>query len=336
MDRVFRSPYAASHRLASAAPRCCPQSDRASTVLRISATVVVLTSYGQAARRKEKRPAATDLRAALGAVCFDLRLKALSQNGVSLETSRCSFGTAGDEDFGACLGKEVNSVHGYAGHFSLATVSKRHPAGTLVLVTVSALDPSRLVLDFSNHHEVLTDACVLLCGSIGALVLLELGYTGPLIRRPRLAAREEAHLHDVGLAQLALQAFHVTEGVDLDADRSVTVLRDGVGGSGTAPVPGAVPRESAVRARAATAATPPTGASPRPGPAAATRSPRRPGRVRQMSAFRFWLSASRSPVKPRSSALRGASLNSWSNQYVRITSSPSPLSSKLGSEPRST
>jgi hypothetical protein len=74
----------------------------------------------------------------LGAVCFDLRLKALSQNGVSLETSRCSFGTAGDEDFGACLGKEVNSVHGYAGHFSLATVSKRHPAGTLVLVTVSA------------------------------------------------------------------------------------------------------------------------------------------------------------------------------------------------------
>ncbi len=82
-------------------------------------------------------------------------------------------------------------MHGYAGHFSLATRVEGHPAGTLVQVTVSALDPSRLVLDFSDH-EVLTDACVLLCGSIGALVLLELGYTGPLIRRPRLAAREEA------------------------------------------------------------------------------------------------------------------------------------------------
>jgi hypothetical protein len=46
------------------------------------------------------------------------------------------------------------------------------------------------------------------------------------------------------LAQVALQAFRVMEGVDLDADRSVTVLRDGVGGGGTAPVPGAVPRES--------------------------------------------------------------------------------------------
>ncbi len=86
-------------------------------------------------------------------------------------------------------------MHGYAGHFSLATGVEGHPAGTLVHVTVSARDPSRLVLDFSNHDQVLTDACVLLCGSIGALVLLELGYTGPLIRRPRLAAREEARLH---------------------------------------------------------------------------------------------------------------------------------------------
>lgn len=93
------------------------------------------------------------------------------------------------------LGKEVNGVHGHAGDFSLATRVEGHPAGTLVRVTVSALDPSRLVLDFSNRHEVLTDACVLLCGSTGALVLLELGYTGPLVRRPRLAAREEARAH---------------------------------------------------------------------------------------------------------------------------------------------
>ena len=39
-----------------------------------------------------------------------------------------------------------------------------------------------------DHHQVLTDACVLLCGHTGALKLLELGYTGPLARRPRLAA----------------------------------------------------------------------------------------------------------------------------------------------------
>jgi hypothetical protein len=47
-----------------------------------------------------------------------------------------------------------------------------------------------LVLAFSNHHQVLTDACVLLRGSIGTLVLRDLGYTGPLVRRPRLVARE--------------------------------------------------------------------------------------------------------------------------------------------------
>jgi hypothetical protein len=78
-------------------------------------------------------------------------------------------------------------VDGYAGDFSLASHVEEHRAGTLVRVTVSAPDPSRLVLDFSNHHQVLTDACVLLCGSIGALKLLELGYTGPLATRPRLA-----------------------------------------------------------------------------------------------------------------------------------------------------
>ena len=36
---------------------------------------------------------------------------------------------------------------------------------------------------------------MLLCGHIGALQLLELGYTGPLVKRPRLAACERARLH---------------------------------------------------------------------------------------------------------------------------------------------
>ena len=44
------------------------------------------------------------------------------------------------------------------------------------------------------HNRVVTDACVPLCGHIGALKLIELGYTGPLIRRPRLAAFETAGL----------------------------------------------------------------------------------------------------------------------------------------------
>jgi hypothetical protein len=86
-------------------------------------------------------------------------------------------------------------VDGHAGDFSLGTPVEEHPAGTLVQVTVSGLHPSRLMLDFSDH-QVLTDARVLLCGHIGALELLELGYTGPLVRRPRLAAREEARLHE--------------------------------------------------------------------------------------------------------------------------------------------
>jgi predicted xylose isomerase-like sugar epimerase len=79
-------------------------------------------------------------------------------------------------------------VDGYAGDFSLATSVEGHPSGTLVHVTVPALQPSRLVLDFSDHQQVLTDASVLLSGNTGAQKLLELGYTGPLTTRPRLAA----------------------------------------------------------------------------------------------------------------------------------------------------
>ncbi len=109
-------------------------------------------------RRREKRPPATDHRTSFGALRFGFR-------------------------------------NGYAGLFSLATPVEEHPAGTLVQVTVPVPNPSRLVLDFSNHHQVRTDACVLLCGSIGALRLLELGYTGPLVTRPRLAACEGARLH---------------------------------------------------------------------------------------------------------------------------------------------
>ena len=76
---------------------------------------------------------------------------------------------------------------GYAGDFCLAAGLEGHAPGTWVRVSVPALDRSRLVLHFGTHHEVLTDACVLLCGSVGELVLLELGYTGPLVRRPPLA-----------------------------------------------------------------------------------------------------------------------------------------------------
>jgi hypothetical protein len=91
--------------------------------------------------------------------------------------------------------KEVKTLDGYPGLFSLAARVEGHPAGTLVEVTVSVPNPSQLVLVFSNHQQVLTDACVLLCGSIGTLVLRDLGYTGPVIRRPRLAAYEGARLH---------------------------------------------------------------------------------------------------------------------------------------------
>lgn len=80
----------------------------------------------------------------------------------------------------------MKAVGGYAGLFSLATPVEGHPAETLVQVTVSVADPSLLVLAFSNQHEVLTDARVLLCGSIGTLVLRDLGYSGQLVRRPRL------------------------------------------------------------------------------------------------------------------------------------------------------
>jgi hypothetical protein len=86
----------------------------------------------------------------------------------------------------------VNTVGSYAGLFSLATPVEGHPAGTLVHVTVSVPNRTQLVLVFSSQEQVLTDACVLLCGSVGTLVLQDLGYAGPLILRPRLAAREEA------------------------------------------------------------------------------------------------------------------------------------------------
>jgi len=63
-------------------------------------------------------------------------------------------------------------------------------------VTVSARHPSRIVLDFGDDTEVLTNACVLLCGHVGALALLELGYTGPLVTRPPVAARAPARPRD--------------------------------------------------------------------------------------------------------------------------------------------
>jgi hypothetical protein len=84
--------------------------------------------------------------------------------------------------------RKESTVESYAGLFSLAIPVEGHRVGTLVQVTVSARHPSGLVLDFSDRHQVLADARVLLCGHIGARVLLELGYTGPLARRPRVVA----------------------------------------------------------------------------------------------------------------------------------------------------
>jgi hypothetical protein len=95
----------------------------------------------------------------------------------------------------------VNRVDGHGGEFSLATPVEGDPAGTLVQVTVSAAHPSRLALNFSGQHPALSNACALLCGHVGALELLELGYRGPLVRRPRLAAiapSNASHAADAG------------------------------------------------------------------------------------------------------------------------------------------
>ena len=92
-------------------------------------------------------------------------------------------------------------MNGHAGEFSLATPVEGHAAGTLVQVTVSAAHPSRLALNFSDHHPALTSACALLCGHVGALKVPELGYRGPLVRRPRLAANapsNASHAADAG------------------------------------------------------------------------------------------------------------------------------------------
>ena len=82
----------------------------------------------------------------------------------------------------------MNTLDGYAGDFSLAIAVEAHPAETLVRVTVSDLQPSRLMLEFNDHEQVRTDARVLLRGHVGAEELLKLGYTGPLARRPRLSS----------------------------------------------------------------------------------------------------------------------------------------------------
>ena len=79
-------------------------------------------------------------------------------------------------------------MDGLGESFTLATDVGGNRPGSPVKVTVSAPDHSRLVLDFSDQHRVLTDAGVLLCGSTGAAKLREHGYTGALIERPRLAS----------------------------------------------------------------------------------------------------------------------------------------------------
>jgi hypothetical protein len=84
-------------------------------------------------------------------------------------------------------------MDGRAGDFSLATRLEGHPAGTMVQVTVPEAHPSELVLEFSDDDPVLANSGALLCGHVGALALLELGYTGPLVRRPRLAPVDRTH-----------------------------------------------------------------------------------------------------------------------------------------------
>jgi hypothetical protein len=88
-------------------------------------------------------------------------------------------------------GKGCEPRERYAGEFPLAVPVEGQRTGALVFVSVSADQASQLLLKSSSGPQVLTDADVLLCGHVGALELRELGYTGPLTRRPRLA-----HVHD--------------------------------------------------------------------------------------------------------------------------------------------
>ena len=105
-------------------------------------------------------------------------------------------------------------MHSYVGDFCLAAGLEGHAAGTLVRVSVSARDRARVVLHFDNHDDVVTDACVLLCGSVGELVLLNRGYNGPLVTRPLLAPRERARrergLADVDAALPETERMHRT------------------------------------------------------------------------------------------------------------------------------
>jgi hypothetical protein len=101
----------------------------------------------------------------------------------------------GDEVFGACLGKEVNTLDGPQDSSHWPPLSK----GTLPAPwckSPSRYPTSRLVLDSTNHQQVLTDACVLLYGHIGCPGAAGTG----LHRRARQAApagslRRGARLH---------------------------------------------------------------------------------------------------------------------------------------------
>jgi hypothetical protein len=73
-------------------------------------------------------------------------------------------------------------------------VKHKHPGEEIIYVLEGTLE-YHVDGQTPTTLEVLTDACVLLSGHIGALQLLELGYTGPLAKRPRLAACERARVH---------------------------------------------------------------------------------------------------------------------------------------------
>lgn len=89
---------------------------------------------------------------------------------------------------------DAERVSHVAGCFLIAAPLDGHPAGTATDVEVLTCEPSTLLLDFEECQGITADAESLLCGHVGAGALTKLGYTGPLIIRPRLA--DSSYHHD--------------------------------------------------------------------------------------------------------------------------------------------
>ena len=123
-------------------------------------------AIGGAASRGRSVPLGTDVRVSVGAVCFGLRLKALSEASVSLR----SLSWARVEHDGS-LRRRLLTGH------PCRRAPRRNPGASHRLGT----QPHSWCWPSATSIEVLTDAGVLLCGLIGTLVLRDLGYTGPLV-----------------------------------------------------------------------------------------------------------------------------------------------------------